>query len=1018
VVWVRDGVQHPCPSFESLVECDKKAQALFDNNFKTLRGPDAPTMCIRELDKELILSIFNENTGNNFNEAYVEADPVLKTQGIVDSTYTFQGYRIYQLASSNISPAQYGDIDVSREIFTVDIANDEVTTLVNWYPVTGLGADAPVVEVMGNDQGIEHTFNIKEDQFALGDKKLINHKRYYFSVVAYGFNNYNDYNPLAPDEGQKITYLAGSKNIRVYTAIPHIPTPQSGGITLNSGYGSSPEVTQISGEGNGGFNLELTDATVETILTNSSIPEPVYLGGSSPVKVQIYDPFLVPNETFTLRLNDRLYDIVEEPQNGTLTVNADGTVAYVPNDGFVGVDHFIYNLSDANGITDQGVVRLEVGDVSYGSDIFALPLSVNDDDDPMIIDVSDAVYVADGATWSISDLGNCFNGEVSIVEGSTSEISYDYDNGFSGYDFFEYEVTHEDGSTDRSTVHVFVRSSSFDPEVLDDDYAVWADGGNATALTPLDNDQIECDIATGALCTDTESINSSILSKRSRWTLTAESTGVVYHSNTSIELADEQAIGGWAYDPACVSSDVIDCNQFARPLGFTVTVNQVNPPFKNPAFIESSFEFQDSEIPWLEGIFDQDGEFRPDDWIMSGNDLEDYSWDNDQLYENVGEAGVAPYCLTRRMANTTENTPSFGNLLPMQPACSDCGGDPVNTINDLHSVNLVITPDKSKWTQCVVVDMHKFSDTVTKNGLRTSSSLDINGNPVSGETGRSYFPGYAINLETGKRMNIMFSENSRFPGQNGADMQWNPTSVRGLEPQGLGINGFRMGGEQYIYIMDSTYDGGLTYHGLLSDGNRPAVYNEAMWVVAPLLAEGLEAEDIYTTMAEGLVPSEVTIRIRMARPYEETESNTSPEYRFSTGEFAPITNDVETAKSALDIVSVVPNPYYAFSQYENTKFDNTIKITNLPDRADINIYTLDGTWINSLRIDNSGNTGGTSLSKATGTIENSISWDMRNWQNVPVASGMYLIHVDAPDLGESKVLKWFGVMRPIDLDNF
>jgi len=270
-------------------------------------------------------------------------------------------------------------------------------------------------------------------------------------------------------------------------------------------------------------------------------------------------------------------------------------------------------------------------------------------------------------------------------------------------------------------------------------------------------------------------------------------------------------------------------------------------------------------------------------------------------------------------------------------------------------------------------------------------------------------------------MNIMFGENSRMAGQNGSDMIWNPTTVRGIQPQGENINGFRMGGEHYIYIMDSTNDGGLGYHTAFTNGNKEDVYDEAMWVVAPIVSEQfstMDIDDFYRSMAEGLVPTEVTIRIRMERPYEETAANTSPTYRFSTGQFAPVTNDVETAKSALDVISVVPNPYYAYSQYENTKFDNTVKITNLPDRANINIYTLDGTWINSLRIDNSGNTGGTSLGKVTGTIENSISWDLRNWQNVPVASGMYLIHVEAPDLGEEKVLKWFGVMRPIDLDNF
>jgi hypothetical protein len=37
--------------------------------------------------------------------------------------------------------------------------------------------------------------------------------------------------------------------------------------------------------------------------------------------------------------------------------------------------------------------------------------------------------------------------------------------------------------------------------------------------------------------------------------------------------------------------------------------------------------------------------------------------------------------------------------------------------------------------------------------------------------------------------------------------------------------------------------------------------------------------------------------------------------------------------------------------------------------------------------------------------------------NVPIAGGVYIIHVDVPGVGE-KVLKWFGIMRPTDLDTF
>jgi hypothetical protein len=50
-------------------------------------------------------------------------------------------------------------------------------------------------------------------------------------------------------------------------------------------------------------------------------------------------------------------------------------------------------------------------------------------------------------------------------------------------------------------------------------------------------------------------------------------------------------------------------------------------------------------------------------------------------------------------------------------------------------------------------------------------------------------------------------------------------------------------------------------------------------------------------------------------------------------------------------------------------------------------------------------------------LDNSAEWDLKNEKNVPVASGVYLFVVDAPNIG-SKTLKWFGAMRPADVSNF
>jgi hypothetical protein len=50
-------------------------------------------------------------------------------------------------------------------------------------------------------------------------------------------------------------------------------------------------------------------------------------------------------------------------------------------------------------------------------------------------------------------------------------------------------------------------------------------------------------------------------------------------------------------------------------------------------------------------------------------------------------------------------------------------------------------------------------------------------------------------------------------------------------------------------------------------------------------------------------------------------------------------------------------------------------------------------------------------------LETIIEWDLKNNYQVPIAGGLYIIHVEAPGVGE-KTLKWFGVLRPDDLSSF
>ncbi|MBT5750923.1 MAG: T9SS type A sorting domain-containing protein, partial [Flavobacteriales bacterium] len=121
-----------------------------------------------------------------------------------------------------------------------------------------------------------------------------------------------------------------------------------------------------------------------------------------------------------------------------------------------------------------------------------------------------------------------------------------------------------------------------------------------------------------------------------------------------------------------------------------------------------------------------------------------------------------------------------------------------------------------------------------------------------------------------------------------------------------------------------------------------------------------------------------------------------------TDDIVATTGDLNVAKDAMELIRAVPNPYYGNSSYEINQLDNRVKITNLPQRATISIFTVSGTLVRNINKDDS---------------VTSVDWDLKNDYGIPIASGLYIIHVNAPGIGE-KIIKWFGALRPIDMDTF
>ncbi|HYH13666.1 MAG TPA: T9SS type A sorting domain-containing protein, partial [Flavisolibacter sp.] len=450
-------------------------------------------------------------------------------------------------------------------------------------------------------------------------------------------------------------------------------------------------------------------------------------------------------------------------------------------------------------------------------------------------------------------------------------------------------------------------------------------------------------------------------------------------------------------------------------------------------FQEATMTFANSNAKWLEGVQNGDPRENKIQWLLKELNNEPIpkpstyvnNLDPNANYWHVLNGTWGPYAIT-----TTAS--SYG---PAYEAIKDED----RVLYNLQNVDIVITSDTSKWTRVPVLQgefgsepsSRKRSFYTMTNIHSNVPSVDKMGNPDNTKSAyhkdslsrsMGWFPGYAIDLDRGIRLNMMFSEfgkkttTSKDASDPGRNLKWDPTSST--------ANGENYG-RNYIYVMRTKYDEGRELSRKLdstkyelansyiaySNYIRKHIFNNVTWVGYPRLANGAKS-----------LATDVRIRMRVSRyftSYNPTgeynlaknsqnqeviryKGNFNPEYTFNTSPLVPQVNQSNIATSALDLIRVVPNPYYGFSQYEQRQLDNIVKFTNLPRKCKISIFTVNGTLVKTFNKDSS---------------PTFLDWNLKNDNNLPIASGVYIIHIDAGNIG-NKVVKWFGIMRPMDLESF
>lgn len=910
VPWARANTGKAWASVELLRKVDDKCQSMFDNCFKVLDGPNAPDLTIRELDKTLIIFLSNSETSNNAHEDYAEMDPNIPDGDTIDGKWVdfdkyfrFEGYKVYQLANAEVSADEINDDTKARLIFQCDIKNN-VSRIINFVYDENLGYSVPTLEVEGADNGVTHSFVVTQDQFTKNnDPSLVNHHTYYFMAIAYAYNNYLTYDPETTEgQGQKEPYLAGRKNIKLYSAIPHKIV---NGTVVNSSYGDKPVITRWTGIGNGGNQLELNEADVEELLKSAPASEtnkfgmanypvlyhPTYKRGYGPVNVKIVDPLNVYATDYAIWFHD----------------------------------------------FSKKVISNVIGDPAIKGDT-----------------ASKKAF-----RWTLKDL-----------------ISGD-----------EYV---SDTTTELSSEKLFIdRGISVEIE------QPWRFGPYKVGTSGNDDDAV--------------------------WKTLAYNNGII---TSSVTYADSSYrwLSGIRDDDATASS----------PLNWIRAGNYA----------------------------DQDNAQNNDYSVSSSTSSVTKPYDPNSNFESIAEGTWAPYIL----CNVSGNSGTF-NPGPVFKA--NCRQDSIFQKVGSIDIVLTADKDKWTRCVVVEMSMSQSlaENNAKPYGIRRHASVDKNGNyaaesyeaalnmepsddPESpayiSPWGMGWFPGYVIDIETGARLNVIFGEDSFYADLNGRDMKLNPPAV--LESTAAGgsqladpvifdqISGNAIfGAKHYVYVFPMNnakagniplpcpaYDGGAALFNALNacDAQSNQVYKIAFWgqptwVGMPMSIKGKE------WLPEG---NPVKISVRLSKPYkfgyatipldtitEELYDTINhqgflPYYTFTTkGYDVELKNEAKGQKDH-ELIKVIPNPYYAYANYESNALIHRVKIANLPDKCVVTIYAVNGTKIRQFKKDDSSVT--------------SIDWDLTNHANTPIASGIYIIHVKDNVNGGEHTVKFYCAMRQIDLNTF
>ncbi|MCF8412243.1 MAG: hypothetical protein K9G44_02420 [Melioribacteraceae bacterium] len=117
-----------------------------------------------------------------------------------------------------------------------------------------------------------------------------------------------------------------------------------------------------------------------------------------------------------------------------------------------------------------------------------------------------------------------------------------------------------------------------------------------------------------------------------------------------------------------------------------------------------------------------------------------------------------------------------------------------------------------------------------------------------------------------------------------------------------------------------------------------------------------------------------------------------------------VTYDLETEKIDVDKINIFPNPYLGTHSQERGMLNRFITFSHLPERAVIRIFNLAGQMVKKIERNSS--------------YYAYLRWDLRVDSGLQIGPGVYIAHIEMPDLGKTKILKFSVIHEQFIPDRF